>query len=173
MADIDRLIRALAEAQVDPTEEAITRCLGMARAVKAAHEQALVVAGDAAADEVWRERVDAHQVALQNLLLARADAERVRRGARCLRERCRRLEARVRCATDAASHAEAQAYAREAMAELAVSKLQALGGDDTMLSIWDDARGVKRKAEGALREVIERGFVEAGYTVRRTDGNQD
>lgn len=101
MADIDRLIRALAEAQVDPTEEAVTRCLGMARAVKAAHEQALVVAGDAAADEVWRERVDAHHLALHNLLLARADAERVRRGARCLRERCRRLEARARMAEEA------------------------------------------------------------------------
>ena len=46
--------------------------------------------------------------------------------------------------TDAAIYAEAQAYAREAMAELAVSKLQALGGDDTMLSIWDEVRGVKR-----------------------------
>ena len=66
MADIDRLIRALTEAQADPTEEAVTRCLGMARAMR------------------------------------------------------------------------------------------------------DQERGVS-KAEGALREVVERGFVEAGYTVRRTD----
>ena len=34
MADIDRLIRALTEAQADPTEEAVTRCLGMARAMR-------------------------------------------------------------------------------------------------------------------------------------------
>lgn len=34
MADIDRLIHALIEAQADPTEEAITRCLGMARAMR-------------------------------------------------------------------------------------------------------------------------------------------
>ena len=34
MADIDRLIRALSEAQADPTEEAVTRCLGMARAMR-------------------------------------------------------------------------------------------------------------------------------------------
>ena len=35
MADIDRLIRALTEAQAYPTEEAITRCLGMARSMRA------------------------------------------------------------------------------------------------------------------------------------------
>ena len=102
VADIDRLIRALTEAQADPTEEAVTRCLGMARAVKTGHEQALASAADAAADEVWRERVDAHQSALQNLFMARADAERVRRGARCLRERCRRLESRARGAEERA-----------------------------------------------------------------------
>ena len=35
MTTIDRLIRALTEAQADPTEEAVTRCLGMARAMRA------------------------------------------------------------------------------------------------------------------------------------------
>lgn len=34
LTTIDRLIRALTEAQADPTEEAVTRCLGMARAVR-------------------------------------------------------------------------------------------------------------------------------------------
>ena len=39
---------------------------------------------------------------------ARADAERVRRGARCLRERCRRLEARAKMAEEAhKSHVDA------------------------------------------------------------------
>lgn len=35
MADIDRLIRALIEALDSPTEEAVARCLGMARAMRA------------------------------------------------------------------------------------------------------------------------------------------
>ena len=44
-------------------------------------------------DQMRRERNDAVD-----------DATRVRRGARCLRERCRRLEARVRKAEEAAKH---------------------------------------------------------------------
>lgn len=35
VADIDRLIRALSEALADPAEEAVARCLGMARAMRA------------------------------------------------------------------------------------------------------------------------------------------
>lgn len=35
MTAIDRLIRALSEALADPTEEAVARCLGMARAMRA------------------------------------------------------------------------------------------------------------------------------------------
>lgn len=34
MTAIDRLIRALSEALADPTEEAVARCLGMARAMR-------------------------------------------------------------------------------------------------------------------------------------------
>lgn len=34
MISLDRLIRALSEAQADPTEESVTRCLGMARTLK-------------------------------------------------------------------------------------------------------------------------------------------
>lgn len=91
MTAIDRLIRALSEALTDPTEEAVARCLGMARAMRAEHEaegrgwlQGYRVATNER-DQLRRERDD-----------AQADAERVRRGARCLRERCRRIEARAR-----------------------------------------------------------------------------
>lgn len=34
MTAIDRLIYALSEALADPTEEAVARCLGMARAIR-------------------------------------------------------------------------------------------------------------------------------------------
>ena len=98
MSAIDDLIafaRGLIPAGVTDSEE-VRRLETIAAEVKAEAELAI----DATADEVWRERVDAHQLALVHLADARADAERVRRGARCLRERCRRLEARARMAEE-------------------------------------------------------------------------